>query len=404
MLDTNYAKSRRGTTFPHDGCAMISHSGGHCEDLLLLLRVAGRSTPMTGTDRSKLSCRTLLFLFVLMGMPMAARCDTLENSAQELARKIAGVLPTREREEVSIEVRNLSSLTPDELARIEQTHKSELQSHGVQVAGNGGATINVVVTLSENVKSFVWTAEIHQGDASRVVLVAVPRPSEDRTVPNGMPMTLRREKFWEGPENILDAAEVISSGSAGIIYLLQPDGLIIRNKESDSSFKVEIPPAQVSTRIPTGSFVQIGNSCQLLEFATCVTVTLDSRICTIALDKRVLAECHVQGPFKGRVPVNLAFTYPVSIPSGRTRTLTTIQSHCGDGTQFLSTGTGDYTEPDLVQALDSAGAAVSNDLDFPGPVLAVSALVDVPTTATAVGRDLKTGYYEAYRLSISCGQ
>ncbi len=76
---------------------MISRSTGHRAKLLLLPRVAGRSTPMTGTDRSNLSCRTLLFLFALLGTPMAARCDSLEDSAKELARKIAGVLPCRGR-------------------------------------------------------------------------------------------------------------------------------------------------------------------------------------------------------------------------------------------------------------------------------------------------------------------
>jgi hypothetical protein len=380
---------------------MISCSCGHHEESLQLSSVAERSTPMMGTDRSNLFCRTLLFLIVLLGVPLAVRADTLEDSARELAGKIAAALPAKDN--VSFEIRNVSSLQLDEVARIGEALKTDLQNEGFPAHENSGATARILITLSENLNNFVWAAEVRQGDSSQVVFTMIPRPGENIVASSAMPITLHSDKFWEGPENILDAAEVNSSNGASLLLLLQPDGLIIRNKGGDSTFKVEIPPAQVATRIPFGSFVHIGNPCQSPEFASCVTAMFDSRICEISLDKRTLVECHVEGP-AGHQWLNLFYISPSPLPLGRNRPLGPIQSHCGGGTQFLSTGIGDYTQSDSIQALDDGNGPVSSELDFPGPILAIVVLVDDPTNATVVVRNLKSLNYEAYRLSISCVQ
>ena len=60
-------------------------------------REAKRSTTMMAADRSTHSCRALLFLFVLIGIPIAARSSTLEDTAKELAQKIAAALPVAEK-------------------------------------------------------------------------------------------------------------------------------------------------------------------------------------------------------------------------------------------------------------------------------------------------------------------
>jgi hypothetical protein len=360
-------------------------------------RATGRSTPMTGTDRSKLSYRTILILFVLLGAPMAARSDSLEDSARDMARMIAATLP--QREDVSVEIQNLSMLTTKEVDRFSHAFFGVLQDLGFNLL-HGGA-IHVSVTLSENVKGFLWSAEISQGDATRVILKAVPRTSEDRPISNSMPILLRGEQFWEGPEQILDAIEVTTSKDGDTLLLLQQDGLIIRKKNDNSSFKVEIPAAQVATRTPFGS-VQGENACRLLEFSPCVVVTLNWYICTIALETRTIGECHVDGPPSGRdyryIP-NLFVSH--TFPQGRSE-FTEMSGHCGRQIQF-ATGTGDYTQPDSVQAFEQQWDTfdpLSDELSFPGPVMALHVTDRVPT---AIVRNLQTGNYEAYRISVTCG-
>jgi len=363
-----------------------------------MFREARRSTPMMAADRSTLSCRAILFLFVSLGLPSLARPATLEDSAKELAREIAVALPPQEN--VSYEIRNISSLQPGEVARIEQSLKAELQESGVRLTSSG-AEITVVVTLSENIKNLVWTGEIHKGDASQVVLIAPERSSENRAFSKAMPVTIRSEKFWEGPERILDAGEVSNGAGKSWLVLLLQDGLRIQDKQTGSASKIEITSVQSASRDPWGNlnFDPVGNT---------IAFFLSPRVCTMNLETPDLSGCATAegtsaGPLPRRFPVMFDLSPPGSPPPGK-GTVIEMRPVCGGASQFLATGARDYTQTDSVQVFqtESTGAvAVSTELDFPGPITALHAIAETPR---AVVRNLATGNYEAYRLSLSCGQ
>lgn len=376
---------------------MISRSVGHSARLVFLPRMADRSTPMTGNDRSSLACRTLLFLFVLLAAPMAARSAALEDSARELARKIAAALPALGN--ITCEIRNVSSLEPDEVARIEQTLKTELQDRCVHMQTSGSEADRIVVMLSENLKGLVWTAEIHQGDASRIVLVTVPRPSENRIPFNRMPVALRNEKFWEGSQRILDATIANSSNGDALLLLLTSDGLLIRKVGSDEASIVRIPPTQFVTRDPAGTITQTENR---------ITVSFVAQICSIDPDARVLIECHPADGPAGRTFEKLELALPGPTHVERGSQIATVRNICKNGQLSLASGRGDYTEPDTIQVFEAAVVngiivekTLSDFLHFTGPVMA---LQSDDTTARAIVRNLQTKNYEAYRILISCGQ
>src|ERR1700676_1692739 len=397
FADAFCAKSWRQSALLANGCAMISFSVNKRVEFVFVPRAAGRSTQMKGIDRSNLSYRTILILFVLLGAPMAAHSATLEDSARDMARKVGATLPPQE--DVSVELHNLSTITPKEVDRVSQAFSGGLRDSGFNL-DHGGAT-HVSVMLSENVKGFLWSAEISRGGTLRVVLTAVPRNLGDRPVSNSMPILLRGEKFWEGPEKILDATELTNSNDAGTLLLLEPDGLIIRKKGADGSFKVEIPSAQAATRIPVGS-VQGENECRLLEFSPCVVVMLNGHICTIAVETRTVGECHGEGPLSAGDFILLRPFFLGTLPRGRSEPLIEMSSPCGTEIQ-LGFGTGDYTQPDSVQAFDWQSATyvpLSNELSFLGPVMVLHVIDHLPT---AIVRNLQTGNYEAYRISITCG-
>jgi hypothetical protein len=381
----------RGSTFPPHGCAMIFHSVDRRAGFIILPRVTGRSTPMTGTDRSNLSYRTILILFVLLGTPMAARSDTLEDSAKELARKIVAVLPAGD--DVTVETRNFSSLTSNEAIRIERVLSSDIQGSGARATPNGGIAIHVRVTLSENLKGFLWSAEVRQGDASRVVLIAVPRSSEGPAALNSMPMVLRSEKIWEGQDRILDAV-VSDAGGQNRFVLLVPDGLTIQDSSGAAISKVTLPSAQSASRNPKGFLEYNGNI---------VSAVFQRQTCTIALDTHNPVECH---PTANRAPAD----YLIDFAPGDAQLIGTgaefgvVHTSCADGNQVLATSARDYTQPDSLQAFQikpTGAVAISNGLEFPGPILALHVVPDIPRV---VALNLKTGKYEAYQLSISCAQ
>jgi hypothetical protein len=393
MPDTHSARPRFRPAMPPNGCAMIFRILGDRAEFGIFFRAAKRCTPMMAFDRSKISCHAIIFLAVLFGFPRAARSATLQDSAKEFVRKIAAALP--EGENVSCEVRNLSSLRSEQAAGIEEALQAELQARGFSLT-SGTAAISVVITLSENFKNLVWTAEIHERDTSQVILAAVERLPEQLAFSNSMPVTIRSEKFWDGSEHILDVMEVAGIGGQPWFVLLLADRLQIQ--EPTGRIEINFPPAEA--RDPVGR-LDAGQDTNTIVFS------LSSRVCTADLGMRRLIACQ---PVDG-TSATLSAGFPAMSdlapagppPQGKGIELV-IGSVCGGSSQFLATGGGDDTQTDSLQVFQthSSGAvAVSAELDFPGPI---TALHDGSATPRAVVRNLGTGNYEAYRLSISCGQ
>ena len=392
--DTHCAKLQRRPAFLTNACAMISRSRGHRSDLLLLIWVAGLRTPMMGANRSRPSRRTFLLLIILFGAPMAAHCATLEDSARELAKKIATALSANNA--VSLEMRNLSSLSPEEFAGVKEILMADLRSVSVTTISSGETATRIVVTLSETVNRLIWVAEIDEADKFRVIFSSASSAASRPIPGEAFPATLQSERFWEGPERILDAATLAMPNGEQELALLLPDGLILGNSANASETRIEIPPVPMNAnggqREPEGSLLFRGN---ILE------VNNDPRICSIALDRGALMGC--RDLHAATVP---GLVYPVEIRGGQVEHL---RADCGGEKSFwLVTGTGDDTEPDFIQLIpdDSQKQNLKrggNQVSLPGPVIALRVSAD-RLAATAIVRNLVTRNYEAYRLSISCGK
>jgi hypothetical protein len=381
---------------------MISSGLGSRANLPVVVRQAGRNTVIIVPDRSAHTRRAILLLVFSLGIPSLARAAGLEDSAKALAAKIAAVLPAREN--VSCEIRNASLLSPDDVARIDQALKAGLQEQGVHFAASG-AEVAVIVTLSENLKNLVWTAEVHKGESLQVVLITAERASEDHAVSTAMPVTIRSEKFWEGPERILDAGEISNGTGKSWLVLLFPDGLRVQDKQTGVAATTEIKSLQSTSRDPWGNLnvEPVGNS---------IGIFLAPRMCAVNLETLDFSGCLSEGstsaPLSGRVPVNFDIAPGGPPPPGK-GTMIEIHPVCGGAGQFLATGGRDYTQKDSVQMFEikagggtaASAVAVSAELDFPGPLMALHA---TSATPRAVVRNLTTGNYEAYRLSFTCGQ
>jgi hypothetical protein len=375
-------------------CAIILASAAEHVPQPATRYFADGRVPMLFIRRQNFSRRALLWLLVVLAVPLGAPAATLEESARELARKIAGNLPAQEK--VLLEIRITSSLSPTQVAQIEKALEGELQNYVVLAATEGEASARVAVTLSENFKDLVWAAEVRQGDAPRVVLLTAPGPSKNQPGSGARQVELHAEKFWEGPERTLDAVVYSDDNASNWLALLWTDSLVIQKVGSDIISRVEIPSDQPVSRDPGGLLVHLGNT-----FA----VGLDEQMCKMELATRTLAECHsTTGPARAGDPLELISSTEVALPPWKGGQIAQIRNECTGTDLLLLTGLGDDTKPDLIEAFQksSSGAvAGSNEVDLPGPVVALHFLSEFPR---AIVRNLKTGNYEAYRLSITCGQ
>ena len=377
-------------------CAIILASAAERVPQPATRYFAGGRVPMLFIRRQNFSRHALLWLLVVLAAPLGAPAATLEESARELARKIAGNMPAQEK--VLIEIRNASSLSPIQVEQVEKALKGELQNYVVLASTEDEASARVAVTLSENIKDLVWAAEVRQGDASQTVLSTAPRPSGNQPGSGARPVELHAEKFWEGPDRLLDASLFPNDNGENMLVLLFPDRVTIQKVGSEIVFDIEIPGDQSVSRDPGGGLAHFGNT---------LTVRFESQECTTELDTRTVAECHsTSGPAPARYPYKSVFAGEISIPPGKGGQIATIRNECSGTDLHLLTGLRDYTEPDSVQAFQGkpgGATAVSAELNLPGPVMALNSnsITDAPR---AIVRNLKSGNYEAYRLSITCGQ
>jgi hypothetical protein len=127
---------------------------------------------------------------VPMGSPATAQApaSSWDQPAETLAGQIAVILgPGQAR----LTIRNLSSISVDEIPAIRRLLEQDLKAHGIQASGAESAN-TLRITLSENVRERLWVAEVVQGSETRVTMVHV-EPEIDHPSKLEAGLMLRKE-------------------------------------------------------------------------------------------------------------------------------------------------------------------------------------------------------------------
>ena len=107
---------------------------------------------------------------------------------------------------VALTVRNMSSLSDEDVSQIRRELRLQLRSHGIRLSAPKQASIGIQVSLSENVEGFVWIAEIQDGDSHDVAMIAVARSQPQAVRPNREALTIRQVSVYEQAQPLLDFA------------------------------------------------------------------------------------------------------------------------------------------------------------------------------------------------------
>ncbi|HSZ18076.1 MAG TPA: hypothetical protein VK764_13315 [Terracidiphilus sp.] len=140
-----------------------------------------------------------------------------------LADKVAAILgPGQAR----LTLRNLSTISPQELPSIRQLFEEDLKQHGVGSAGSESANA-IRVTLSENARERIWIAEVVEGNVTQVAMVeAGPTPGQRAAAAGGL--SLRRQTLLTTHEPVLAALEMASS-----LVVLEPEQVVLYTRAQD---------------------------------------------------------------------------------------------------------------------------------------------------------------------------
>jgi hypothetical protein len=348
-----------------------------------------------------------VLLPVLFFLAVVCSAQDLPSAARELARKI------NRQDVTSLTVRNSSSLPDTEAAEVARTLEAEL--HGRPRPE--GSTVHV--TLSENVREYLWVAEIQHGEERDVVMLSVARPSTPASPL--APVAIEKRLLWEQEKPILDA---ILAGS--LLIVLDPSSVsFYRGRQLTSSLPVSIPsPASRDPRgwlsVDRDSFQAFlpGVVCSGRLAADSAMSCAESNSAAIVVGRNYFSEPRLPPYFSSVVLPGMRIVAGVDgrarVYDGGLRELATItgwgsdlaaiESPCHAGPRILASKPGEAGEPDAVQAYEMTGgrAVVAGDpVTFLGPV---TALWGRQAEAVAVARNSDTGRYAAYSLAITCGR
>ncbi|HXM61138.1 MAG TPA: hypothetical protein VN950_09785 [Terriglobales bacterium] len=403
------------------------------------------------SSSSRLRRVAWFFALMLMYAPMILASDW-RVPAEQLAKKIAVATGPGA---VALDVANKSSLSRPDVEEIHRGLTTELATLGVRLVNPDQAAAAVQLTLSENLQDYVWVAEIHQGNnEASVVMVTAPRSGSVAEHP-ATALTVRKMLLWTDKNRILDVALV--NGNPQHMILLEAEsiallkfqdgrwqeeqslpvshshpwprdlrgrlvlrtdhlfdaylpGLFCRSStmaplalncyESDDPWPLGTDQSGLSAFFaPTRNFFT-GALSPGIEKQT--TVKAFYSAATLPRDKYKL---WIFSTVDGEVHLLDGVTDQTAPKSGWGSDIASVRSDCGLGWQVLVTGNEDGATGAVraFEIADREPIIVSQSVEFNGGITALWADAD-GTGAIAVSQNSETGRYEAYRLSIACGQ
>ena len=395
--------------------------------------------------------RVLLLLSVLI--PQLAGAADWTELERQLAAKIAA---TTGPGTISLDVLNRASFTKTDLDTIRRGLTSQLASQGVQVVKPNQAVATVQVSVTQNLEDYVWVAEVRQGNSiPTILMVAMSRPNASVAAPPHAPaLTISRTLLWSQESRILDVAVVEVMGAPAYLLVLDADGVRISRFDTGQWKAEQVLPIQHTKPWPRDLRGRLvlrkdhlfdaylpGVLCSSTGGASLTIACRDGddpwpltaeQNAFFAPNRNYFTGALVPGirqensvaPFYSAVSIpKSSYTLWVfasidgslQLADGMSKQsltglgfgsdLAAVRSTCGSGWQILSTSNSDNA-PDAIRAFefpDREPVPVSPVLDFAGPVTSLWT-DNNSSAAVAVTHNLDSGRYEAYRLSISCGQ
>ncbi|MGA9814717.1 MAG: hypothetical protein WBQ64_18170, partial [Terriglobales bacterium] len=363
---------------------------------------------------------------------------------------------------MALEVLNRSSLSAALSDDIRRNLLTQLAVTGVRFVSAEQAAVSVRVTLSEDLRNYVWVAEIRQGEnAPAVVMVSLPRSAVVAIEPAVAAMVLREVSLWSQPERILDVA-LIGSNPAHML-VLEANGvtfyrmqesrwmveqslpiahsrpwprdlrgrLLLRSvgdKDTDHLFDAYLPgvycrssggesPAMTCFEsndpwpIEADGFNQSATFTSSRNFFSGAfspgagTQTRAPAFYSAAAVPRDPSTWWLLAAVDGSVHLLDGVTDQVVEKVKWGSDIASLRSGCGSGWQVLATGAG-AGRNDAVQAFEVPGrqpVAASMPLEVSGAVTALWTGSD-GSSVVAVVHNSETGRYEAFRLTLTCGR
>jgi hypothetical protein len=408
-----------------------------------------RSRSETVVRLSGLTCFFLATLF----LPGSLLASNLGDAARELGHKIGVVTGPGT---FALEVRNKSSLDDKSVRDIRSALEAQLRVEGIRTSPAEQGKGSVLVTLSESVREYVWAAEITIGtEEKKVALVSLAR-AQSNAVSVVVPLVLRSATLFAQEQPILDAALVDTSAGSRLLVLGESNVGVFHQQAGrwEQEAALAIARSRIFPRDPRGRL--------LLRRDHLFDVYLPGTLCRSSAAAPLTLACIASdepwplAPDDNGVraffaPERNFFTGTLSPGIGKLSTVPSfysaaplprsnyalwvmtavdgsvhlidgftdqalrgvrwgsdvaaVRSGCGTGAQVLVADAAGDRARDSLRALEFPErdpVAVSSAVEFDGRIVALWAETNGNSAMAVVKRE-DTGWYEANRVSVNCG-
>ena len=320
----------------------------------------------------------LLFLFFILPVnSFSADTPSLDDAVHQLADRVSTIpnLPGLLR----LQFFQDASFASNTGKSWQDTFRKEIEAHHIILTDDPAAAL-LRIGLAETPTQLVLSASITISEKDEVRFLTLPRTAFHAANLPVAPVRIERQLVYQSFDRILDASSLGNGAEGGMALLtLHNAELSVLRIDSSGQLTQTIPLVSANSppsRDPRGELtIRAGDG----------TVLLPSQNCDFSWTNPADAKCRS------------------AKPTWRAATMLTPSCDAG-GWKLFSDGS-DWATPDVLQvvpdgSLREGSAALLSD--FPGPILSTNGQQN-PANALIVTRNLRTGDYEVYKITLACG-
>lgn len=309
--------------------------------------------------------------------------ESVEETLQRLAERIAAIPglhgPLR------LEW-HADGLWPEgESKRWQEALRGELENRSIALTEEAAAPA-LAIYAGETPTQLVLTAKARIAEREEIRMIAIARAAIPPTDSPVAPVRLERQMIYTSPDRILDASSLWNGAEGGLALLLYRNFEVVALRiDAKGALKqsVSLSAANLKpSRDPRA---------EMTPHANMVTVLLGNKACDFSWESPGDVRCRADKP---AAPGK-------SIWRGETLLL----SPC-DGKSWRLLSSGGEQEGRGALKIVPDGALQESDSgvlsEFSGPVLSTNGEQN-PSSALVVARNLRTGNYEVYKITLACG-
>lgn len=326
-------------------------------------------------------CFLLLLLLAAPGAsaqtaPSAATSTTLEYAVHQLADRVSSI--PNFRGAVRIQFYEDAALTSETGQDWQDVFRKELEETRFTITEDAAANV-LRVGLTETPTALVLSAGVRINEKEEARFAMLPRTTFRAANLPVVSVRIEKEQVFQSGERILDAGALTGSETGLLLLAYRGTELSVMRVDGSGVITQIVSLASAGVRTSRDSRGEV--SAASYE----ANVILPGKRCQIGWAAAGDVKCRA---------TKVAW-----------RASVVLKASCdAEGWKLVADGA-DWSSPDLLQVVPESALRKRSAVllsDFPGPILSISAGQSA-SSALVVTRNLRTGNYEVYKVTLACG-